>query len=959
MDYNVRYKINIESTSATKGLEKLSEVSQQKIPKIISDLDVLRKKISKVNTALATFHKLSTKKPNPIKITLDNKINKQIENLKKEIDRLNRRKINVKANVKQTNTTGVSTGNVVTPVVTPQPRGNGKKGNNRAVRGFGNNARGMYGLYDVMYTAGFPFPNMIGAAAIGMGVRSVVTDYAEYENIMTTVESILHSTDKDLTSFNDRFNDMSKNIRQVGVDTKFTTTEVAGAAKYLAMAGLNIEDINNSMKPIANLAIITDAPLDRMADIVTNIQTAYGISSKFMPQIADILTSIATSSNTNVLEMGEAMKFAAPMMSMGGISFNEAAAAVGALANAGLKGTVAGTALRAMMQRLLKPTKQGIEVLKKYNIELYELDKNTGKTRLKSLFDIFSQLKDKNASVQDLIRIFDKIGGNAANNIFTELLKLPELVQNSINSGGIAERHSSKKQDTIKGKWDRVTSQFTETGMNIFDAYSPVIMNGLDRLVNILKEPGTAKLFSDIASGLMIITNLLFKVGDFITTYWKYIGPILLGGFLANKFNQMIQGLLSAVGVITNVIGAVRGLTSAIGIAGAVSGTGAVAGGAGLLGALTAIAPIIAVAVAALATFGIQYYTKISTIENATDNFIKKLKELKGEANSITSTNDNFVKNTFGFDQFSRNSLYREDEDKAIHSYAELQAEQNIQKLVENILTQPLGQKDYDFHTKMLEQQNVLKSMYKIGPVNTIPVEGGNIIGINWHQNPVTGNYVADRYEPINKDNILNTKEGQLGYNKGLDNFVPRQTALIELMTSLNKGVATQEQALKGIQAATFIDLNFDKFTTYETKKSQIQTAYQKLTEIGTPADNIRKIFNAYADKDDELQKIVNEVVPAKLLYANKDVRMDTDLDAMMPGASGSSGGSGSGLSGVGSYKGQTPKQIIVNIDNLIETFTMNYNGPEDKEQMKNLVCETIVEAIQDAEISLASNYFS
>ena len=175
---------------------------------------------------------------------------------------------------------------------------------------------------------------------------------------MTTVQSILKTTDKDTSTFDQRFSDMSKNIRKVGVDTKFTTTEVAGAAKYLGMAGLNIEDINNSIKPIANLAIIGDAPLDRMADIVTNIQTAYGLDSSKMGQISDILTSVTTSTNTNVLEMGEAMKFAAPMMSMAKISFNEATAAIGALGNAGLKGTVAGTALRAMMTRLLNPTKK-------------------------------------------------------------------------------------------------------------------------------------------------------------------------------------------------------------------------------------------------------------------------------------------------------------------------------------------------------------------------------------------------------------------------------------------------------------------------------------------------------------------------------------------------------------------------------------------------------------------------
>ena len=89
--------------------------------------------------------------------------------------------------------------------------------------------------------------------------------------------------------------------------------------------------------------------------------------------------------------------------------------------------------------------------MKKYNIQLYELDKATGKTKLKSLFDIFSQLKANDASIQDLTRLFDKIGGNAANNVFAELMKLPELIQNSVYAAGLSDRIASEKQETIKG----------------------------------------------------------------------------------------------------------------------------------------------------------------------------------------------------------------------------------------------------------------------------------------------------------------------------------------------------------------------------------------------------------------------------------------------------------------------------------------------------------------------------
>ena len=169
---------------------------------------------------------------------------------------------------------------------------------------------------------------------------------------MTTVRSILKATDNDaLIPLIIVLVEMSQIVRNVGVDTKFTTTEVAGATKYLAMAGLGIKDINNSILPIANLATISDTPLDRIADIVTNIQTAYGIDSGKMGQVADILAMTTASSNTTIPEMGEAMKFAAPMMSLAGTSFNEAAAAIGLLANAGIKGTLAGTNLRRMMVR--------------------------------------------------------------------------------------------------------------------------------------------------------------------------------------------------------------------------------------------------------------------------------------------------------------------------------------------------------------------------------------------------------------------------------------------------------------------------------------------------------------------------------------------------------------------------------------------------------------------------------
>ena len=191
----------------------------------------------------------------------------------------------------------------------------------------------------------------------------------------------------------------------------------------------------------------------------------------------------------------------------------------------------------------------------------YPFDEATGKTKLKSLFDIFSQLKANDASIQDLTRLFDKIGGNAANNVFAELMKLPELIQNSVYAAGLSDRIASEKQETIKGKWDKVTSQFTETGMNVFEAYSPVIKEGLDNLVLLLQQSGTAKMLKDIASGLIAITEGLINVSTWVSKNWYWLEHFVVGGVLLKKISNIVayitsmtKGLLDtakATGVLT------------------------------------------------------------------------------------------------------------------------------------------------------------------------------------------------------------------------------------------------------------------------------------------------------------------------------------------------------------------------------------------------------------------------
>ena len=208
-----------------------------------------------------------------------------------------------------------------------------------------------------------PMMHMFNAYAMYGMMRSQITQAVEYSNIMTSAQSILRVADNDLTTFENRFAKMALYVRKIGVETKFTAVEVAGAVKYLSMAGMGIETINESIRPITNLALIGDNDVSQIADLATNIMAGYDIKSNSMNSVADILASTISRSNVNVIEMAESYKMAAGYMRLAGVEFSESSAAIGILGNMGVKGTMAGTALRAMATRFAKPTKESQKTL--------------------------------------------------------------------------------------------------------------------------------------------------------------------------------------------------------------------------------------------------------------------------------------------------------------------------------------------------------------------------------------------------------------------------------------------------------------------------------------------------------------------------------------------------------------------------------------------------------------------
>ena len=457
-----------------------------------------------------------------------------------------------------------------------------------------------------------PFAGMFSAYAGYSVFKSELADAVEYANIMETARSILRVADSDLSTFEDRFEQMSKNVRQIGVDTKFTATEIAGATKFLAMAGMNIDTINKAMRPITNLALIGDADVAQIADLATNIMSGYDIRSSSMNTVADILASTIARSNVNVLEMAESFKMAAGYLRLSGVNFSEASAAVGILGNAGMKGTMAGTALRAMSGRFAKPTKEAQDTLDRLGVKFTEYRDIYGKQveKLRPLADIFEDLNKSGATLGDMQAIFGKIGGNAAMMFIDNYEELRTLANQNKASNGISQELALTKQNTTKGLWAQMTSQFLESFMQAYESMEPQIRGALRDLLDRFKPQEFAKGLETIGKTLLDVFSILGKIGTWITKNLTWLEPLLITGFVTTKIFKF-AGALTNLGVALGFIGRQKAATNILtSVAGTLGGgtMGRVAGmfasqvsSGGVVGAASSLSAIGTGAVAATA----------------------------------------------------------------------------------------------------------------------------------------------------------------------------------------------------------------------------------------------------------------------------------------------------------------------------------------------------------------------
>lgn len=393
-----------------------------------------------------------------------------------------------------------------------------------------------------------------GIAGAGMLVSEVVNQAAEYDNAMKTVENILKSHDT-AENFAGRFAQMTQVVRNVGMKTKFKVTEVADAAKFLAMAGFNVNAIQQAISPIADIALVGDTELGKTADLVTNIMTAYNIAPNQMRNAADIMTNTFTMSNTTLTEIAETYKYAASLLSAGEVSFEEATAAIGVLGDAGIKGSQAGTTMRTIMANLANPTKKQRAGWEDIGISL--TDKNGQR---KDILQIFQELHDKNLDVDAYYRIFHKTAASGAVALATHADKWEKVYLENFLAGGMTRRLAEEKQNTFQGLWAQLVSVFTDQGVTAFNGVQGALRGWMKMAINWMdpnKNPDAQKVFKEVANSLMEFIQILIDASKWFVWFFDKFGGLVKTWA---KFQLMIWPVVKAVTALRSVFLGLLGL---------------------------------------------------------------------------------------------------------------------------------------------------------------------------------------------------------------------------------------------------------------------------------------------------------------------------------------------------------------------------------------------------------------
>lgn len=390
-------------------------------------------------------------------------------------------------------------------------------------------------------------------AVAGFGTAAVKSGM-EFDATMSQVSAISGATGNDFSALRNK-------ALEMGASTKFSASEAAEALTYMGMAGWKTQDMLDGISGIMNLAAASGEDLASTSDIVTDALTAFGMSASESGHFADILAAASSNANTNVGMMGDTFKYVAPIAGAMGYSAEDAAVAIGLMANSGIKATQAGTALRSIITRMAKPTKESATAMEALGISI--TDSNG---EMLSLGEIMVALRSGFSGLTENQKASyaAMLGGQEAMSGLLAIANASEEDFNKLtvainNCNGAAENMAATMMDNLQGDLTLLGSAFESLQIAISDSLTPTLREfaqfGQKAMANLLEgfQGNGVTGFMSALSGIVTdgVTMLAGKAPEFASVTLQFV-EALANGFLGarmeigmaaiNIFDALIDG---------------------------------------------------------------------------------------------------------------------------------------------------------------------------------------------------------------------------------------------------------------------------------------------------------------------------------------------------------------------------------------------------------------------------------
>ena len=363
-------------------------------------------------------------------------------------------------------------------------------------------------------------PVTAGVTALG---TAAVKTAADFDSAMSRVAAVSGATGED-------FDKLKAKAREMGSKTKFSASEAAEAMNYMAMAGWKTEDMLSGIEGVMNLAAASGEDLATTSDIVTDALTAFGLSAQDSGHFADILAAASSNANTNVSMMGETFKYCAPIAGALGFSAEDTAEAIGLMANAGIKGSQAGTALRTIMNNLSGDVKICGSSIGEVTVATTNADGS-----MRDLSDILADCRTAFAGLSESEKAAaaESLVGKNAMSGFLALMNAGEGDINKLSSAiencdGCAAGMAETMNNNLEGQLTILKSQLQELAISFGEMLMPAIrtiVGWIQKLVDWLNsmDEGTRKVIITVALVVAALGPVLIVVGKIISA----IGTIM------------------------------------------------------------------------------------------------------------------------------------------------------------------------------------------------------------------------------------------------------------------------------------------------------------------------------------------------------------------------------------------------------------------------------------------------